>query len=175
MEKKAFVSWSIVLVLFAAAAYPIGGAIAAIMKAKVVNEVKVQESGAQAFKIFDDEMPSGSRFGASKKLDGFKTVRVVVYQTVGGSSGGAPVETNYSCAGPPAGRLGVDVEFGNGREAGVTAGNNMLQVNEPPNLSARADIYAGEFPILRPTVSLDLCNHTNDTARVAVYLYAFRN
>lgn len=175
MSKKAYALMSVVLVMVAAAAYPIGGAIAAIMKTKIVNTVKVQESGAKVFKIFDSEMPAESRFTPSKNLKGFKTVRVVVYQTVDGGSGGAPVETNYSCGGPPAGRLGVDVYFGNGLEAGVTAGNNTLQINEPPNLSSRADIYAGEVPLMRPTIGLDLCNHTNDVERVAVYLYAFRN
>jgi hypothetical protein len=85
------------------------------------------------------------------------------------------VQTNYNCGGPVQNRLGVDVQFGQGTEGGVTAGNNLIDLDEPPNLSNRASTYVAEFPILRPQFSVDLCNHTSNPTRIAVYLYAFRN
>ena len=165
---------ALALVVVLLAATPIGhSAVRSVVR--VVGVVKVRESGARTVKVFDTTMPAGTRFTPSVNLTGFKTAHVAVYQTVGGSSSGAPVQTNYSCGGAPAGKLGVDIFFGNGREGGVTAGNNYLQINEPTNMSARADIYTAVVPVLRPTMSFDLCNHTTNAERVAVYVTAFRN
>lgn len=175
MSKRSIAALSAVLVVLAAIAYPVGGAIAAIMKTKVVNQVKVEESGAKVFKIFDQDVSSGSRVGASKKLEGYKTVRVVVYQTTDGSSSGGAIANNYSCGGGLTGKFGVDVEFGDGVEGGVTAGNNTLEVDEPSNMTNRTHIYAGEFAMLRPRVGLDMCNHTSEEVHVTAYLYAFKN
>lgn len=85
------------------------------------------------------------------------------------------MQTNYNCGGPPANRLGVDLEFGTGGEGGVTAGNNILEVDEPPSLTNRPSLYAAEFPVLRPQFGLDLCNHSVNPINVEVYIYAFRN
>ena len=155
---------------------PITSAIAAAMETKVVNTVRVKESGALVKKIFDTQMGPESRHGADANLKGYKTVRVAVYQTTAdGSSSGSPIETNYVCGGAAANKFGVDVQFGGGREGGVTAGNNILEVDEPPNMTNRTHIYVGEFPVLRPQFGVDLCNHSNEPVNVEVFIYAFRN
>jgi hypothetical protein len=157
---------------------PITDAIgAAVTRSRIVNTVKVKESGAIVKKIFDVQMPAGSRMGTETTLRGFKTVRVAVYQTTaaGSSSGAAPVETNSVCSGPPVDKFGVDVEFGGGREGGIQSGNNTLEVDEPPSMTNRTHLYVGEFAMLRPTLGLDLCNHTNEPINVEVFVHAFRN
>jgi len=156
---------------------PVAEAVAKAMRAKVVNTVKVKESGALVKKIFDTQMSPGSRHGANANLKGYKTVRVAVHQTTeSGSSSGNPVQTNFSCTSTVQNRLGGDIEFGQGGEGGVTAGNNTLEVDEPPSMTNRSHIYVGEFAALRPQLGLDLCNSSNAPINVeVVYIYAFRN
>jgi len=155
---------------------PITEAVGAAMKARVINTVKVKESGALVRKVFDQQVSAGSRVGAEINLKGYKTVRVAVYQTTAsGSSSGQPVQTNFSCTSTVQNRFGVDVEFGGGLEGGVTAGNNILEVDEPPSLTNRAHIYVGEFQILRPQVGFDLCNSSTQPINVEIFVYAFRN
>ena len=155
---------------------PITEAVGARMKARVVNTVKVKESGALVRKVFDRQIGPGTRHGAGITLKGYKTLRVAVYQTTEtGSSSGPAVQTNFSCTSTVQNRLGVDVTFGGGGEGGVTAGNNILQVDEPPSMTNRPSLYAAEFQILRPQVGFDICNSSTEPINVEIFVHAFRN
>ncbi|MDQ4143674.1 MAG: hypothetical protein M3198_08000 [Actinomycetota bacterium] len=176
MERKTRVplAWALLVVL-TAVALPIGVAVGEIMKAKVVNKVRVQESGAKVIKIFDAQMDSGSRMIGEKSLVGYKTVRVVIYQTVNGASSGAPIDTSNFTCNESGNNLEVKFAQGTGLEGGVTAGNNLLDMAAAPDLATRSSMYAGEFPVIRPRIEVDLCNATPTKRRVVVLAYAFRN
>lgn len=164
--------WALVLIL-GVAALPVGGAIAAsIMKVNVVNRVDVQESGAKVIKMFDKTLDSEEVARPTVNLEGFKTVRLTAFATVNGQATSLPWTTAGNCSAGD-NKLSLVTLWGTGKEAGETAGLNWV-IPDVENLSTY-QTFSADLPVLRPKLTLQICNASPNDARIAIYLYALRN